>query len=269
MSADLVLGRLGWPIVILFTLFAAAPAKAMPVPRPVSLSLEMATASGTPHLPLVNFGPITVDVDETAGTIAFTPGVLGVLPVLTPPPIQTGAVTATAVSYGAANLALGAAVPSGELCATSTGNACVEGGGLGGTLALGGNAGIHVIPSILVIPIDLGVAGAGVGGATLATNGFAFDAAPWTLGTARVSTSGGTFSRAGALGPNDLTLVTPIYVEAFGTEMPIFAELTISFLDGGGVPAFVVPEPGIVGFATATLLAAAMARTRERRRRRV
>ncbi|NNL65091.1 MAG: hypothetical protein HKP30_02500, partial [Myxococcales bacterium] len=118
MTAHLVVGRLGRPIVILLTLVAVAPADAMPVARPVSLSLEMATASGTPHLPLVNFGAITVDVDETAGTIAFTAGFLGVLPVLTPPPIQAGAVTATAVSYGAANLALGASVPAGELCAT-------------------------------------------------------------------------------------------------------------------------------------------------------
>ena len=99
---------------------------------------------------------------------------------------------------------------------------------------------VAVIPTVLVIPVNLNGAGLGVSGSTNAP--FTFDAAPWTTGVGQVNTGVNVASLTGSnsnVSGGPITLVTPTFVLAIGNLLPIFAVLTLG--QGAHAP---VPEPG-------------------------
>ncbi|MGH0033787.1 MAG: PEP-CTERM sorting domain-containing protein [Myxococcota bacterium] len=245
-------------ILVLSTGFPE-PAEALFVSRPVDATLTIAIP-GVEPFNLTSAGHVSVEVGT--GSIAV-PAALVTLPSATIVPVTTttaiASVTATHLANQAGTFSWGGANLSGELCPPAADSACVGGTGFGGQLALSGTVAVHIIPDIVVIPIDLDNARIGQGGAV--STPLSFDAAPWTTGAGQVRTASGTFLLSGTndLGsvPNQLTLVTPTYVSAVGFIAPVFLELTLEF------EAPVVPEP-----STGTLLAAGCAAALGLRRRR-
>jgi hypothetical protein len=105
---------------------------------------------------------------------------------------------------------------------------------------------VHIIPSIVVIPVDLNANLVGVGGS--ATAPFTVDAAPWSSGSAEVRTASGTFQLSGSLNP--LTLVTPVYISALGNVMPVFLTLDFPTLVPEPSTGLLMVSAGIAGLLT-------------------
>lgn len=228
----------------------ATPAWSIVVSAPVNATLSIIIPGSDPFN-LAGSGNVSVDTDS--GAISVPQGLVTVSSPLTVPVTTTTAIDSiagTQLSNHAGTFWTGGANVPGELCPPGPDSACVAGSGFGGTMAMSGMINVHVIADILVIPLDLGLGGVGVGGSTT-TTGFTFDAAPWTTGVAGVQTASGTFLMSGTnnLGSlsGQITLVTPIFLEALGVVTPVFGALTLDFAT--------VPEPSsgllfaVAGFA--------------------
>lgn len=270
------------------TAFDADTAEAAPVARPVELELSIEMV-GLKMLPggcyscAFVYGPIaagvgTVTVDETAGTIGLAAG----LATLATPFVgidygvstAIAGVTASQLSNWAGTFSVGGGqglpgeppCPAGPL---TFGVACAGQQGFGGFLGLAGTVNLQVVPNVITIPFDLAALNVGLGGTGPVTSGgFGYDAAPWTVGTARVALAGfsavSPIIRTGSVGTQQFSLVTPSRVTALGNILPIVARLEVRFTDGLGVPTFVsaVPEPSLGWLALLAGLAVVAARRR-------
>jgi MYXO-CTERM domain-containing protein len=277
------------PATLALSLLSTA-ALAAPVSRSVDVELSL-VRPGTlladpgcpgcgPHV-LTARGSGTVSVDPIAKTIGLPAGLatlaspfVGVTIVGDTTAIAS--VSATRLSPlagtfsigGAAGIAAESPCPSGGPAA---GVACVGQSGFGGALGVTGTYNLVIVAGAVTIPLNLGDARMGLGGPASPAY-FSADAAPWTVGTARIglSTYGGgttTTQRSGAIGADTLSLVSPTRITSYGLVVPVFAELEVTFTDGLGVPDFVasVPEPAAPAMLGAAGLALLAARRRRRR----
>lgn len=226
-------------------------ALAAPMLRSVEATLDVRVIGfpsvDVPGIPASGSG--TVSVDPDLGQIRVGAGLV----VLTSPAVVpvTGTtalqhLSASQLSNLSGTFSLGGGALPGETCPPGVGEACVGGDRLGGAMGLTGTMFLDFgIPAIVPIPINFNQARIGQGGST--NTPFTYDAAPWTLGTARVRTASGTFTASGSVdaAASSLTFVTPLYTDALGYVMPTFSRFTLRFTDGLGLPDFVtVPEPG-------------------------
>jgi len=227
-------------------------AHAAPVVRPAILTMNISLA-GLPPIMFASAGSVTVD--DALGTIMLAAGAVSLpAPVVIPVTATTAIaqLSATTISNLAGTFSFGGGIApplSGEVCPPTLGQACVVGSGLGGPMGLTGVINVAIIPMVVVIPVSLNAAGIGQGGSTATP--FTFDAAPWTtsVGSVALPTTGGGTSTVVISGTtssaaSQLTLVTPTFVSALNNLLPVFTSFTISFTDGLGLPAFMVPEPG-------------------------
>jgi hypothetical protein len=195
--------------------------------------------------------PLTVGgvgtVDVTGSTVTVPAGLVALGSTIVVPVTGVTAITNLSIkvlSNLAGTFSLGGVTaqnPS-EVCSSATpvangsgGNACNVGGGVGGGMILTGTIYVNVIPSIVVIPVNLNTALIGQGGSTNAP--FSIDAAAWSTGTGLVNTGVNIVPAATGTG-SPLTLVSPTFVSALGNLLPIFASLSLSAIS---LP---VPEPG-------------------------
>jgi hypothetical protein len=250
-------GRLGrglaaLPLAGLLLGLAPPEALAVPVFRSVEATLDVRVidipSAEVPGIPISGVG--TVSVDPDVGRIVVPAGLAYLsAPVVIPVTSTTalGSLSATTLSNQSGAFSLGGGGLPGESCPPAAGEACVGGSRLGGAMGLTGQFYPFIIPNIVRIPIDVAAARIGQGGSV--SSPFTYDAAPWTLGTARVRTASGTFTASGSIDTavSSLTFVTPLYVNALGNVMPTFSRFTLRFTDGLGLPDFVsgsIPEPG-------------------------
>ncbi|NNL68007.1 MAG: hypothetical protein HKP30_17295 [Myxococcales bacterium] len=241
----------------------AVPAAAAPTPRSVQLRVS-AFVNGSGNQSVTIQKNASISVDPVAETLAISANALSLgSPLLIPVsgPRSIHAVTATQLGNLAGTFAPGGvtAQAPGEICppgGPAPREACNDGGFFGGRLGLTGILNVVLSPIPLPAPIDLGFAQVGLGGAvTVATPTFLgmaeADAAAWTLGRARVATSGGnigayagtTVSGTVNSAAERISLVSPTYVRHVpGSLVPFLIRphrLTITFLDGLGVPDFI------------------------------
>ncbi len=198
-------------------------------------------------------------VSVSGSTLSIAAGAVSLpAPIVVPVTATTAvtSITAMTVSNQAGTFSAGgvtAQAPS-ELCGAgpAAGTACNTGGGIGGVMGLSGFINVHVIPNVVVIPVDLNAALLGQGGATASP--FTIDAAVFSTGAGAVNTGTNVLTAAGSGAP--ITLVSPTFVLALGNLLPIFTSLTISGLQP-------IPEPnGLLLILTA--LAGTLAATRHR-----
>lgn len=215
--------------ILIGTSAGAAPATT------ASLRLEI---QGLAAVTVTGIGTISVQPSSTT----FVPaGLLQVISPITVPVTSTTTVAqlrVTKLSNLSGTFRTGGALSQapGETCPPAPRQACVTGGGRGGVMALTGTINVTVL--IHPIPLVLNAARIGQGGSTNVP--FTYDAAPWTTGVGRVNTGAGTLSTTGTnafASGGPLTLVTPTYLDALGTLLPILA--TFSLGQGSHVP-----EPG-------------------------
>lgn len=216
------------------SLLVSGAATAAPVPTGIILGVSIQGLA-----PITLAGTTTVSV--TGSTVTIGAGAITLPAPLVVPVTGTTAInslTAKVLSNLAGTFSAGGvtAQGAGELCGAGpgAGQACNVGGGVGGIMGLTGAIAVHVIPNIVVIPVNLNAALLGQGNPT--SQPFTFDAALWTTGTGLVNTGNNIVGVTGSLSP--LTLVTPTFVLAIGNLLPIFATLT--FTNTGGP----LPEPG-------------------------
>ncbi len=223
---------------ILGVLALAGPAHAGLVAGPINLTVA-----------IQGLAPITINssgtVSVTNHTIIIAAGAVGLPAPVVIPVTATSAInsiTATQISNQSGTFSLGGItnqLPS-EICPTAipANSACNAGGNIGGVMGLSGIINVHVIPNVVVIPVNLNDARLGQGGFTPAP--FTFDAAGWTVGQAFVN-SGNIVTTTGVYTSSvtGVTLVTPVFVSALGNLLPLFASLELV-----NVHISSVPEPG-------------------------
>ena len=260
-------------LFVTIALLVPALAGAAPVLRPaqLTLSVEITGLFPTPYYyygfsgALAAQANVSVAVDPVAQSIQVASGVLGLAtPILIPVTSTTAvaSVTAQTLSNGLGVFSLGGAggFPGEPPCPSfaTVAHACVGQSGFGGVMPVIGTVNIHVIPDIVVIPLEFGPLRLGeYGPGTAQWN--TTDAAPFTVRTGQVqglpTQYGGftTTTRQGFVTASSFQPVAPVFVSALGNSIPVWARFEVEFTDGGGVPAFVslVPEP-----AVALLLAA-------------
>jgi hypothetical protein len=225
------------------SLLVGGAAQAGPVVTTGSLSLSI---QGLAPIAIPTSGTITV----TGSSTIVPAGYVNLPATLTIPVTATTAISqlkVTKLGNLTGTFRSGGALVDfpGETCPVSASNACVTGGGVGGTMPLTGTIFVSVVPTLVVIPVNLNSAGIGQGGSATAGGGqFFFEAAPWTTGIGQVVVPGTPGSTVNITGSNSntnggpITLVTPQYVSALGNLLPIFTVLTLSS------GAHSVPEPG-------------------------
>lgn len=219
---------------VLPTLLWCVPAAAAPVSGSFTLAV---TIKGLPTLTVGSTGTI----DVTGGIVTVPAGLVSQGGSLVVPVTATTAIDSVGLS-GLANLSgvfsvggITSQAPT-EICpggGPGFGAACNVGGNLGGLMGLTGSIEVNVLPTVVVLPIQLGDTQIGLGGAS--NTPFIYDAAGWTSGTGLVNT-GNLLSTHGSSGVDSFSLVTPLFVSACGNLLPIFASLTASGLAE-------VPEP--------------------------
>jgi len=259
-------------VLLAIAALAAAPAEGAPVLRPATLELRLSLVGldpifydpysyvcyGCPLATVQAAGSVSVDpmigrigVSAAALTLG-TPVVAGV-----DSTTALASITATRLSNLSGTFSVGGAAigPSEPPCPVGPGSACVPQTAFGGVMGLTGTIRFHVVPNVVVIPVVLGNFQVGLGGSgTNTTFPASFDAAPWTVGQGRAllaTTSGGTQTEAttGQVTASSIRLVTPVFVSTLGNQLPFFAELSITFSDGLGTPAFAfdtIPEPALL-----------------------
>ena len=216
------------------SLLVSGAATAAPVPTGIILGVSIQGLA-----PITLAGATTVSV--TGSTVSVGAGAITLGGPLVVPVTGTTAInslTAKVLSNLAGTFSAGGVTAQGpgELCGggPAAGTACNVGGGVGGSMGLTGTIAVHVIPNIVVIPVNLNTALLGQGGST--NQPFTFNAALWTTGTGLVNTGNNVVGLNGSGSP--LTLVTPTFVLALGNLLPIFGTLTLTNVS---LP---VPEPG-------------------------
>ena len=216
------------------SLLVSGAATAAAVPTGIILGVSIQGLA-----PITLAGVTTVSV--TGSTVSVGAGAITLPAPLVVPVTGTTAInslTAKVLSNLAGTFSAGGVTAQGpgELCGggPAAGTACNVGGGVGGSMGLTGTIAVHVIPNIVVIPVNLNTALLGQGGST--NQPFTFDAALWTTGTGLVNTGNNVVGLSGTGSP--LTLVTPTFVLALGNLLPIFGTLTLTNVS---LP---VPEPG-------------------------
>ncbi|NNL67582.1 MAG: hypothetical protein HKP30_15135 [Myxococcales bacterium] len=218
------------PLALLALALVAAPASAVPILHDANMTLS---------IEIVGVGTYTrtaagqVTVDDMAGTVALAAGAFSATGVVAIPVTATtsiGSLTAGTLSNQAGAFFLGGAT---DLCPPSPGEACVDGTGLGGAMGLSGTLNVHILTSIVVIPIGLD-SGFGLGG-TIDT-GATGDAASWTTGVGRILTSiaSAAWTTTGSATANSFNFVSPAAVYAVGNSLPVLLRFEIAL----------VPEPG-------------------------
>ena len=195
--------------------------------------------------PLTVGGSGSIDVTGTTVTVPAGLVTLGsaiIVPVTASTAIDTLSISkltnlSGTFSIGGVTNQLGSEVcPGGGPAANGSGGAaCNTGGGLGGVMALTGTIKVNIIPTVVVIPVNLNVALIGQGGST--NNPFSIDAAAWSTGLGLVNTGANLASATTGTG-SPLTLVSPTFVSALGNLLPIYATLKLSSVS------LLVPEPG-------------------------
>ncbi|MGH0037666.1 MAG: PEP-CTERM sorting domain-containing protein [Myxococcota bacterium] len=203
--------------------------------------LDQLSISGSGTIDVANDGSISVPAGFVSGTNI-------VVPVTTTTSIFS--LTAATLSNQAGTFSpLGASGISNGVCGPgepSLGQACVGGGGLGGSLGLNGLLNIHILEDVVVLPFPLSVLGIGTGG--MGTTPYTFNAAPWTTRTALVKSGsppdGGTSVLTGTNVGTSLTLVTTTFVSACGNALPVLATLEITG----------IPEPSMLALLGAGLV---------------
>jgi len=205
--------------------------------------------------------PATVSVDATAASLAIPGGSFGGLSAVVPVSSNTSVVSLTLVNL---DLLGGTLRPNGvatqvpgEICPPGgpplgMGNACDVGGPLGGTVGMMGTRNVSIIPNVIVVPVPL-VPHVGVGGSTNLPLGGLLDGAAWTLGRAILATPAGRVETSepdvtcelGATVTGTLdtvgqrfSMVSPTYIAMPNAPRPW--RLTVDFLDGLGVPQFII-----------------------------
>ncbi len=224
---------------IVGALALAGSASAAPVAGPITLSVAI---QGLAPITITGSGTVSV----TGHTIIIGAGTIGLAAPVVIPVTATSAInsiTATQISNQSGTFSMGGVtnqLPS-EVCGgpPPASSACNGGGSIGGVMGLSGVINVHVIPNVVVIPVNLNDARLGQGGFTPAP--FSFDAAAWTVGSAFVNTGTATITTTGVYTSSvtGVTLVTPVFVSALGNLLPLFAGLTLS-----NVHISSVPEPG-------------------------
>jgi hypothetical protein len=236
-------------------LLASAPAAAAPISYSGTLTVEIVGVGAVPI-------PAAGSIDVSGSTYQISAGLVSHGTPITVPVTSTTSIDslrAVGISNLAASLAAGGATTqiAGEVCATpAAGEACVAGGGIGGPMGITGVLEVVVLPSVVTVPIDLGLFYFGLGGSAAATT-YSGDAGVWTTGTAFVNlgTTGGIPSRQGGTTPSGaINLVAGQFVFSGGNSLALFGTLSL---------APVVPEP-----STAVLLASAAGGLVALRRRR-
>jgi hypothetical protein len=217
------------------SLLVSGAASAAPVATPITLAVAIQGLA-----PITLAGSTTVSV--TGNTVFIGAGAVALTGKVVVPVTGTTAVasiTATKLSNLSGTFSLSGVsnqTPS-EVCpggGPAAGAACNAGGGIGGVMGLTGTLKVHIIPNIVVIPVNLNNALLGQGGST--SQPFTIDAAAWSTGVNLVNTGNNIVSTTGSGSP--LILVTPSFVSALGNLLPIFGSLTLTNVS---LP---VPEPG-------------------------
>jgi hypothetical protein len=234
------LRRFGSRLAALVLLVVAPSARAAPVMVDYTLSISYGFES---PWPADQTGSGMVDV--TGGVLTVPAGFIVIDSIVQPVSASTAVSSPLVfedIVNGTGTFRLGGVTTQApaELCSGSgSALACNVGGGVGGTMPIFGSLSIPIIPTVVVVPVDFGAAGVGVGGSTNTPFGGG-DAAAWTTGTARVRYAQ-TFSGAtpvtsffGTGGPGSLTLVTPTYISILDEYLTF--HLTLS-------PVSLVPEP--------------------------
>jgi outer membrane protein assembly factor BamB len=217
-------------------------------PLPIFADLEVRLVDQL----LFSVGPRqgVADLDVDQGTLALPAGLLSVDGLVIPAGSLLGAATQLTLTAqnAAGTFAIGGAL-AGRCPGPLAGRgACVYGRGFGGALALSGA--LQVAPLGLQVP--LGVVGGG-GIATAGGGALRLQGAPWTTGTAAISTTGPSaalytaMGQAGQAPAPALQLVTPVYIagELPGQPLPVFLRLTVR----------PIPEPGTLWLLSAGLVA--------------
>jgi len=279
--------RQSWGFIVAAALVVAGAANAAPVQKTVreTLSIEILDV-GT----LAITGAGTVTVDTVVGTLVMPDQIVSLTTSVFIPVTTTTAVKSLTAKPGlgkaAGTWSIGRVTSTtpAEICPATIGlgTACVDGGGLGGGVQLIGTVSVNL--GAIKLPIKLGAAGVGSGGAYTTPDGaFKFENAPWTTGTGRVgvtstttqtvflfgstlmatntftviATTMGTGSLTDLAGTGQLTLVSPTFVDALnGTALlPVFVKNTFE----------VVPEPGAILFVASGVGGLALLGRRRRR----
>ena len=217
-------------VALLALSLVAAPASAVPILHNANMTLSIEVV-GIGTYSRTAAGQVTVDA--MANTVSLAAGAFSATGVVAVPVTATtgiGSLTAGTISNLAGSFALGGAT---DLCPPAPGEACVDGTGLGGAMGLTGQLNVHIITSVVVIPVGLDQ-GFGVGG-TINT-GVTGDAASWTTGVGRVLTSIASvaLTTTGSATANSFNFVSPAAVYAVGNSLPIILRFEIAL----------VPEPG-------------------------
>jgi len=227
-------------VLVAFTsLLLAGPASSAPVVTNLVLGVS-----------IQGFAPLTAagagSIDVIGSTITVPAGLVSLGSAIVVPVTGSTAINSlsiTKLSNLSATFSLGGvtAQAPGEVCPGggpvangSGGAACNVGGAVGGVMALTGTIFVNIIPTVVVIPVNLNSALIGQGGSTNVP--FRIDAAAWSTGTGLVNT-GVTVGAATTPAAFPLTLVSPAYVSVLGNPLPIFSYLAVS----GGIP-LPVPE---------------------------
>ncbi len=244
-----------WALGLLLT---ASAASAAPVARVADLTLT-ADFDGFATI-VVSAQDVAITVDDQTGAVSLPAGALQLQsPVVVPVTATTAVaqVTAQTVTNQAGAFSVGGAqgLANEPNCPnTASGQACVDGAGLGGPMGLTGSVNIHVVPNALVIPVDLNLARVGQGG-TAVTGVLGFDAAPWSVGRGEIRlfstplSASVTIAQTGSQTASMITLVSPTFVQAFGNLLPVQTTLQIALEplppDPGPTPVPVVGAAGL------------------------
>lgn len=236
-------------LIAVGVMLTAGSADAAPVSRPVDVAVTI-TIEGIESISLSSSGSISVD--EATSQLIFPAAVVTLAsPVVVPVTASTavGSITAQTISnqLGTLSPSGAAGIPGEAPCPpATTGIACVVQTGIGGAMGFTGTIAVHVIPNVVVVPVNLNAALIGQGGGT--NTPFTFDAAPWTTKTGLVKVGGTTptVTQVGSVSTTGsrFTIVTPTFVSALGNLLPQLSSFQVTFTDAQGLPSFMgMPEP--------------------------